>query len=123
MAAIIKVSVSAELTGLGDILKFLPKKYSGVNTPTLKLENRQIQATTNTDEVLELGGVSTVQMLIIICISNAVDIDLDYGSSFNVDLTLGVNEVAVIPAPAGVIRIKNNVADAVSTVDYIVTGT
>ena len=124
MAAACKISVSAELTGLGDIMKFLPKKFSGVSIPTKKLFSRQIQAVADTEEALELGNVTTTtQMLIIKCISNDVDVDLDCVAACDADLTIQEGETAVIPSPAGVVYIKNNDAAEAVTVEYMLTGT
>lgn len=124
MAAELDISIFASLSGLGDLMEFLPKKFSGVSIPTKKLFSRQIQAVADTEEALELGNITTTtQMLIIKCISNDVDLDLDFVAAFDADLTIQEGETAVIPAPSGVVYIKNNDAAEVSTVEYLLTGT
>lgn len=122
MAAELKVVVSAELTGLGDIMKFLPKRYTAVGTPTLKLKNRQIQAVADTDEALEMGGITTPIMIIMKCISNDVDIDTSFNSAFSAELTIEEGETQVFK-PTGTVYIKNDDAGEASTVEYIVVGT
>lgn len=122
MAAELSIKISAELTGLGDIMKFLPKKYTAVGTPTLKLFNRQIQAVADTDEVLEVGGITTVQMIIMKCVSNDVDIDTSYSSSFSAEITIEEGETQVFK-PTGTVRIKNNDSAEAVTVEYLVIGT
>jgi hypothetical protein len=122
MAAELKIKISAELTGLGDPMKFLPKKYTMAGTPTLKFENRQIQAVADTEEALYMGGITTPMMIIMKCVSNDVDVDVSFNSTFSAEITIEQGETQVFK-PVGTVYIKNDDAGEVSTVDYIVVGT
>ncbi|KKK54255.1 hypothetical protein LCGC14_3086590 [marine sediment metagenome] len=80
-------------------------------------------AVADTDELLDLGDVSTVGAIVIRAITNNLDIDLDYVSAFDADLTVKVGAVpAVIPYPAGVIRVKNNGAGETPVFEYLIIG-
>lgn len=122
MAAELKISLSAELTGLGDIMKFLPKKYTAVGTPTLKFENRQIQAAADTEEALYMGGITTPIMILMQCVSNDVDIDTSFSAAFSAEITIEEGESQIFK-PTGTVYIKNNDAGEAVTIEYIVVGT
>ena len=122
MAAELEISCSAELTGLGDIMKFLPKKYTLEDTPTLKFQYRQIQAVADTAEALDVAGITTIHMIIMKCISKDCEIDCTYASSFNAEITILEGETQIFK-PAGTVYIRNTVAEAAaSTVEYMVVG-
>lgn len=124
MAATLDVSVIAELQGLGQDISFLDKGTDGTTpTATTGLQYRTL-ATADTDEVLDLGDVATVTCILIRAITNDLDIDLDYSSSFDVDLTIKAGEIpCVIPNPAGITRVKNNGAAEAPVYEYLVVGT
>ena len=107
MAVVAQVRVGVKLTGLGNLEEWA-EKYDAVTTITRKFKQYLEQATANTDEALSFGDIGTVTMLFIKCVSNDVDIDLNYSSSFSEDLTIQEGEIAVIPSPVGIVRIKNN---------------
>jgi hypothetical protein len=92
-------------------------------TPTKKADLVQIQATTDTEEALELGGISTPQWIVIYAAENSVDIDTSYSVSFNAELTVAEGEFAVIPAPSGTVYIKNTTTTEVVTVEVVAVGT
>lgn len=123
MAAELEISVSAELTGLGDVMEFLPKKYTLENTPTLKLFNRQIQATGDAEEALEVGGITTIHMIVMKCISKNCEIDTSFSASFSAEITILEGETQIFK-PSGTVYIRNTVAEAAaSTIEYLVVGT
>ena len=122
MAAECSVSIIAEVTGLGKGINFA-EKFSTTTTTTRAMYHYAVQDTADTDQALELGDISTIQMLIIKCIENDVDLDLDYVSSFDADLTIQEGEGAVIPVPSGVVRFKNNDSGEQSTIEYVLAGT
>ena len=123
MAATFEVSVIAELLGLGKDQAFTDKGIDGT-TPTAGAYMYRKLTTADADEALDLGDVSTVTCIVIRAITNDLDIDLDYASSFDVDLTIKAGEVpAVIPNPAGVTQIKNNGAGETPVFEYLVVGT
>lgn len=120
MAAECNVTIIAEVTGLGKELKF-PEKFSVTTTPTKASINTQIQASADTDEALNLCGISTVELIIIKATDNALLIDTDYVSTFDADQSVAEGECRIIK-PSGVVRIKNSTATEVCTVDYLIVG-
>ena len=121
MAASFDLSVIAELTGLGKVETFT-EKFSETSTPTRALYHYAILNTTNTAQALELGDVATIDLLVLKCVANDVDLDLDYVSAFDADLTVQEGEVCVIPTPAGIVYFKNNDTDELSTIEYLLIG-
>lgn len=118
MAAEAAVNISVSLTGLGDVLD-AALSYTTSNTPTKKFQNRQVQASADTAEALELGSITSPSLLVIECIANDVDVDLDYVSSFDADFTINEGEAALITSPSGTVYIKNNDSSEVSTIDVM----
>jgi hypothetical protein len=121
MAADAKVKIVVELDGLNKPVEF-PINFSTTTTPTKYVMGRQVQATADTDEVLETGDLSTVLLAVVECISNDVDLDCNYSSSFSEDITINEGEAAIFQ-PSGTIRLKNDDAGEAVTVDYLLIGT
>lgn len=121
MAGAYDITIIAELTGLGQLQEF-SKKFSQISTPTRALYHYAIQDSADTAQALELGDVATIDMLIIKCVANDVDLDLDFVSSFDADLTVQEGETAVIPTPSGTVYIKNNDAAEQATIEYLLIG-
>jgi len=123
MAAELNVSVIAELTGLGMSQTFIKKGADGT-TPTAATYNYRVLATTNTAEALDLGDISTVTCIIIYAIDYDLDIDCDFVSSFDADLTAKAGEIpAIITNPAGTVYVKNNGTGETPAYEYLVVGT
>lgn len=123
MAAEFNVSVTAELTGLGEDTTLIDKGADGT-TPTAYTKQYRTIGTTDVAEALDLGDVSTVTCVIIKAISKNLDIDCDYVSAFDADLQIKEGAIpAVIPNPAGTIYVKNHTALEVPVYEYIVIGT
>ena len=120
MSAECNVNIIAQLTGLGDVQSF-SKRFSTTSTPARALYHYAIQATADTAEALEVGDVSTVDLIILKCVSNDCDLDCNYSSSFSADITVNEGEVAMFK-PAGTVYLKNNDSSEQSTVEYIVVG-
>ncbi|MCP5019647.1 MAG: hypothetical protein GY938_30840 [Ketobacter sp.] len=121
MAAACTTSIMVDVSDLGENPPFAHKS-SITATPTKPVSLRQIQAVANTDEAVNLGGVSTVERLSIICVSNDVDVDLNYSSSFSADFTIPEGESISITKPVGTTRIKNNDSDEAVTIDVHIVG-
>ena len=123
MAATFSVAVLAELTGLGKDISY-PDKGTDGTTPTAStgIVYRTL-ATANTAEALDLGGVGTVTCLIIRAIDYDLDIDLDYLTAFNADLTVNAGEIAaVIPNPV-LVYVNGAETDETPAYEYMVIGT
>lgn len=120
MAASCNVSIIAELSGLGK-LEDLAEKFSVTGTPARALYQYMVQAVADTEEVLEVGDVATIALIILKCISNDVDIDTSFNTTFSAEIEVQEGEVAVFK-PAGTVYIKNDDAAEQSTIEYIVIG-
>jgi hypothetical protein len=120
MAAECRVKIIGTVTGLGPELEF-SDNFTTTTTPTKAAINRQIQASADTDEILNLCGISTIELIIIRCVTNDVNIDTDYVSAFDPDVHIPEGETRIIK-PSGVVRIKNDDAAEVSTIDYLIVG-
>lgn len=120
MAAECKINIIAEVTGLGKILNF-SELFTVTATITKAASNRQIQASANSDEILNLCGISTVELIIIKATTNDLLIDTDYVSSFDADMIVPEGEARIIK-PSGVVHIKNEDTDEACTVDYLIVG-
>ena len=121
MSATNNISLIAELTGLG-VDERIAKAFSTTTTITAKQHGYQTQAVADTTEALDLGDVSTVELILIHCVSNDVDIDTTYVSSFNAETTVNEGELSVFK-PAGTVYIKNDDSGEQSVVEYWVWGT
>jgi hypothetical protein len=123
MAASYSIKIIAELTGLGKDLSFVEKADSQT-TPAAAIYNYRTLATADTAEALDLGGVSTVTLIIIKAVSDNIDIDCDFVSSFDADLEVKEGGLpAVIPNPAGDVYVKNHTESETPVYEYIVLGT
>lgn len=109
-----------ELTGLG-LHEMVPYNFGTTTTIATKAHTYQTQAVADTDEALDLGGVSTVELILIKCIANDVDIDTSYVSSFNAEITVNEGEWAIFK-PTGVVRIKNDDSAEQSTIEAWILG-
>jgi hypothetical protein len=122
MAAQFDVSVIAQLTGLGKMQEFI-EKGTDETTPTASTYNYRTIATADTAEALDLGDVSTITCIILYAIDYDVDIDCDYVSAFDADLTAKAGGIpAVIPYPAGTVYVKGE-SGQTPKYEYIVIGT
>lgn len=121
MAAIATCRLIVELDGLGENLQF-PEAFTTTTTPTTFTYMRQTQTTADTEEALDIGNVTTPLLIVMKCITNDVDVDCNYSSSFSADITINEGEVAVF-RPAGTVYIKNDDSEEESVVEFLVIGT
>lgn len=123
MAAQVDISLLAEATGLGKDYRFADRSTDGT-APTAFTYNYRVLAVADTAEALDLGDVSTIQGIIIKAIDYDLDIDCDFVSSFDTDLTVEAGELpALIPNPAGTVYVKNNGSAETPAYEYLVWGT
>ena len=92
-------------------------------TPTVYNQQRRVLATADTAEALGLGDVSSSQLLVIKAVLLNLEVDLDFVTTFNADLTIPAGETAIIPRPAGVVYVKNATATQTPTYEYYLVGT
>ena len=121
MAATATAKLVVELDELDQTLR-LPWTWDTTTTPTAYYKGRQTQATADTAEALELGTVSTPLLIVVRCVTNDVDIDCNYSSSFSADITVNEGECAVF-TPAGTVYIQNDDAGEASVVEVFAVGT
>lgn len=115
------IAIIGELTGLGE-QENVSDSFSTTTTVSAKAHVYQTQAVADTDEVLDLGGVTTPEVILIHCITNDVDIDTSYSAAFSAEITVNENEWAVFK-PAGTVRIKNDDAGEQSVIEAFIWGT
>lgn len=120
MAGACNVSIIVEVEGLDKDTTFV-EKFTVTTTPTLCAKNIQIQAVADTEEAINLCGIATVELMIIKCVSNDVDIDCDWVTALNADINLAEGESCAFK-PAGTVYIKNNDAGEQATVSVLIIG-
>jgi len=123
MAAEVNINLLCELTGLGRELKFIDRATDGT-APTAATYNYRVLATGGTEELLDLGDVTTIQGIAIRAIDYDLDIDLDFVAAFDADLTVKAGELpAFIPNPAGTVYVKNTTGVETPKYEFMVWGT
>ncbi len=120
MAATGTINIIAELLGLGKGADFIDR-FSLTETPAAKMENYVQQAAADAEEAIDLGGVSTVDLIIIKAVTNDMTIDTAFSSSYSAALSVPAGEIAVFK-PAGTVYIKNVVAEEQVTYEYLIIG-
>ena len=120
MAASTAVTIIAELTGLGKLQEFA-EKFTITATPTRALYQYDIQDVADTAQALDVGDVGTIELIIIKCVSNDVDIDTSFDTTFSAEIELQEGEITVFK-PTGTVYIKNDDDGEVSTFEYLVIG-
>lgn len=121
MAATFNLSCIAELVGLGEDLVFT-KKGTDETTPTAGSYMYRTITTANTAEALDLGDVSTVTAIVLYAIDYDVDIDCDFVTSFDADMTAKAAGLpVVITYPAGTVYVQGE-TDQTPKFEYVVIG-
>lgn len=121
MAATGNINIIAELLGLGKDLDFLDR-FTLTNTPTKSTKQYRQQAVADTEEALDLGGVSTVDLIIIKAVENDLLIDTSYAdATFSEEINLPEGEIAVFK-PGGTVYINNEDGTEQCIYEYIVIG-
>ena len=121
MAAECNVNIIAKLSGLGD-LQEISKRFSTTATPARALYHYEVQATADTEQALELGDVATVDLIIIKCVENDIDIDTTYSIAFSAEIVVQEGEVAVFKPEGSTVYWMNNDTGESSTIEYLVVG-
>jgi hypothetical protein len=122
MAANLSIKTIAELTGLGETINFI-KQGDDETTPTAGAYMYRTIATADTAEALDLGDISTVTAIVLYAIDYDVDIDLDYVSSFDADMTAKTAGIpVVITYPAGTVYVQGE-SGQTPAYEYLVVGT
>lgn len=122
MAASAKVTIGLKTVELEQIAHDFIKRFTITATPARSFHQILVQGAANVAEVLPVGDVGTVELLIMYCSSNDVDIDTTYVSSFNAEVECQENEWVVLK-PKGTVWIMNDDIDEQSSIEYWVIGT
>lgn len=115
------VSIIWELTGLGKEERHADA-FSTTTTISAKHHGYQTQGTADTAEALDMGGVTTAELILINCVSNDVDIDTSFDTTFSTEISVNEGEWAIFK-PGGTVYIKNDDAGEASTVEVWIWGT
>lgn len=121
MSATANARLVVTLQGLSKTIEF-PVGWATTVTPTKYYYGRQVQATADTEEVLEMGNVTTPLLVIVSCVTNDVDIDTSFDTTFSGEITVNEGECAVF-RPTGTVYLKNDDAGESCTVDVLIIGT
>lgn len=123
MATTIDVSVIIEAFELDGEVSFISKETDGT-TPDTYVKHMPTLAVADTEESLDMGDIASAQLLVIKAIDYDLDVDLDFDSAFDSDFTIKAGEpAAVIPNPAGTIKVKNSTASQTPQYRYLLLGT
>ena len=123
MAATLSINIIAELLGLGKDIDFLDR-FTLTETPAKSTKQYRIQATGGTAEALDLGGVGTVDLIIIKAVAKNLLIDtsnVDGAGNFVSELKIPEGEINMFK-PAGTVFIDNETGSEQCTYEYIVIG-
>ena len=120
MAGVASVTMSVSVTGLGEAAVQLSNSFAATVPDAVVYQYKKL-AVADTDEVLALGDVSTVEGVLIRAVDLALDVDCDYVSSFDADIPLAAGKSAYFK-PEGVVRVKNGAGAEQPIYEYIVFG-
>jgi len=114
MAADAKISLFGKIENLGETDRLMGMfEVAGV---TAKDNNYQTQAVADTDEALNIGGVTTPSLVIINAVTNDVNVDTSFDTTFHAEISIPEGEWAMFK-PAGTVHIKNATAAEEVTVE------
>ena len=120
MAASGTVNIIAQLLGLGKEMNFIDR-FTLTNTPTKSHYAYKQQATGGTAEALDIGDITTIDLIVIKAVTNDMEIDTSWVSSANAELIVLEGEIAVFN-PSGTVYIDNQDGVEQVTYEYIVIG-
>lgn len=122
MAAEATVRLLAKLTGLGNEEHY-HKNGTDETTPTAGAYMYRVVATADTAEALDLGDISTVTGIVLYAVDYDLDIDLDYVSAFDADMTAKAAGIpVVITYPAGTVYVQGE-SGQTPKYEYLIWGT
>jgi len=121
MAASLTLNIIAQLLGLGKEIDFIDR-FTLTQTPALATQNYKTQAVADTEEALDLGGVSTVDLIVIKAVTKDLIIDTSYAAAtFSTEIIVPEGETRVF-TPGGTVYVMNEDAAEQATYEYIVIG-
>jgi len=125
MASEFNIKVLSKLSGLGKEIS-LNEAFEVATTRSVTLDtatyNYRTLATAATAEALDLGDITTIDYIVIKCVSGGkLDVDCDFDSSFNADIEIEEGEVAMF-CPSGTVYVKDNAGTETPSYEFIVAG-
>ncbi len=115
------INIIAQLLGLGKEITFIDR-FTLTETPALATQQYRTQDTTDAEEALDLGGVATVDLIIIKAVTNDLIIDTSYAAlTFSEEINVPEGEIAIFK-PGATVYVMNGTALEVCTFEYIVIG-
>lgn len=121
MAAECTLNILGGIDGLGKELR-IAERFSTTSVPTRVFYQYMVQAVADTAEAIAVGDVGSIQLIVMKCVTNDVDVDTSYSASFNAEVEIQEGEMAIFK-PTGTVYIKNDDAAELSTVEYWIIGT
>jgi hypothetical protein len=120
MAAKLTIKMIAELTGLGEGAAILDSYEASV--PTKYNHQYRVQAVADTEEAIDIGDITTVELVVIKVIANDADIDCNFSAAFKASITIDEGKLSAFK-PAGTVYLKNNDAAEQVTFEVWIFGT
>lgn len=121
MAANALVKLALTLTELGQRQE-LNFSFNIGTVPTAFTYNYRTLSSAGTEEILDLGDVTTVLGILFKAVDLDVEIDCDFVSSFDADLSIQAGEVNYF-SPVGTVYVKNEDSGETPKYEYVVVGT
>lgn len=122
MAAELNLEYYAELSGLGANANIMAGRATVGQTPTAVNHQYRTLAVADTAEALDLGDISTVDLIVLRAIDYDLDVDTSYVSSFNAEITALAGETPLIFKPTGTVYVKNNGDAETVQYEYLIVG-
>ena len=120
MAGLLNLKLIVQLTGLGHDV--IIQDNFNTTAPTSKSHQYLTQGTTNIAEAIELGDITTVELMVIKAVSKIADIDCNFSSAFSADIEIVEGGFAAFK-PSGTVYLKNSVAGESVVYEVWVFGT
>ena len=121
MTTTASVTISLNITGLGQASPNLSKSFTGTTPDAVHYDYRQL-AEADAAEALDLGDVSTVEGIAIYAASKDLDVDCDFVDAFDIDIPIAEGQAAYFK-PEGTVYVKNATGAEQPIYEYIVFGT
>jgi hypothetical protein len=122
MVAKAEVTVGLKVTELEVEDTDFIKRFTITATPARIIKHYMVQASADTEEAIVVGDVGTIELVVMKCVANDVDVDTSFDTTFSSEVKIQEGEFAVFK-PTGTVYIKNEDAAEQCTIEYWVIGT
>lgn len=123
MAATLNLNYFLKLAGLSSDETKMAGNVTLAQVPsaTTGIQYRTMVAA-DTEEALDVGDVSTIDLIVIRAITYDLDVDTSFVAAFSAELNLVAGEAPAIFKPSGTVYIKNNNAAEACVFEVIIIG-